>query len=74
MCENKELYRLDFDVGLVFGLDDGMIVIEKDIWFEEFLIVHTSSDALEKLNPINHGWTFREPYRGVYRREIYSLA
>jgi hypothetical protein len=74
MCENYELYSVDFDVGTIFELEDGMIVIEKDIWFEEFLIVHTLKDALEKLNPVNRGWTFKEPYRGVFRRGIYSLA
>jgi hypothetical protein len=70
---NEELYSAEFDVAIVLELEEGMVVIEKDIWFEEFLIIHTSSDALENLNPVNHGWTFNEPYRGVYEREIHQL-
>ena len=72
--DNRELYRAEFDVAIVLELEDGMVVIEKDIWFEEFLIIHTSSDALENLNPVNHGWTFNEPYTGAFKREIHLIA
>ena len=71
---NEELYCAEFDVAIVIELEDGMVVIEKDIWFEEFLNIHISMDAMEKLNPIDYGWRFKEPYRGKFKREIHLIA
>ncbi len=73
MHQSKELYSAEFDVGIVFELDNRKVIIEKDIWFEEFLVVHTSKDSTKKLNPIDNGWSFREPYHGIFKRKIESI-
>ncbi len=73
MNESKELYTAEFDVAIVFELENRMVIIKKDIWYEEFLVIHTSNDSMKKLNPTDHGWKFNEPYHGIFKRKIKSI-
>lgn len=68
-----EQYTAHFDVAIVFEFEDEELVIEKDVWFSEHLIVRQGRDMIKKMNAIDKGWDFHEHERGVFRRSIQSV-
>ena len=67
------IYEVKFDIALIFDLRSSSIIFEKDVWFDEDNLVHLNCKSENVLKPIHNGWTFSEPYRGVYSREIKSV-
>lgn len=66
-------YEVKFDVAIIFDMRESSIVLEKDIWFSEDIIVHSNTNNEKVLKPIDNGWKFKKPYKGVYKREMVSV-
>jgi hypothetical protein len=67
------IYEVMFDVAIIFDMNESSVIFEKEIWFDEDIIMHLNCKSENVLKPIHNGWTFSDPYRGIFSREIKSV-
>jgi hypothetical protein len=67
------IYEVKFDVAIIFDMNESSVIFEKDVWFSEDIRIHMNSKNEIVLKPVNNGWTFSDPYRGIFSREIKSV-